>query len=73
MWKLNRLVRSVKNLVSIVGDLVKRGVHFKTLTDNIDISTPSKRFFFHVVASLAKIERELMVERTHAGLDAARK
>jgi len=57
----------------MVGELEKRGVHFKSLTDNIDTSTPSGRFFFHVMASLAQMERELMVERTRAGLEAARK
>ncbi|HAB36956.1 MAG TPA: DNA invertase [Rhodobacteraceae bacterium] len=73
IWKLDRLGRSVKDLVSIVADLEKRGVHFKSVTDNIDTSTTSGRFFFHVMASLAQMERELMVERTCAGLDAAKK
>ncbi len=73
VWKLDRLGRSVKDLVTMVGKLEQRGVHFKSLTDNIDTSTPAGRFFFHVMASLAQMERELMVERTRAGLDAARK
>ena len=73
VWKLDRLGRSVKDLVAIVGGLEKRGVHFKSLTDNIDTSTSSGRFFFHVMASLAQMERELMVERTRAGLEAAKK
>jgi len=73
VWKLDRLGRSVKDLVTMVGELEKRGVHFKSLTDNIDTSTPAGRFFFHVMASLGQMERELMVERTHAGLAAARK
>ncbi len=73
VWKLDRLGCSVKDLVMMVGELEKRGVHFKSLTDNIDTSTPVGRFFFNVMASLAQMERELMVERTHAGLDAARK
>ncbi len=72
VWKLDRLGRSVKDLVAIVGDFEKRGIHFKSLTDNIDTSTTSGRFFFHVMASLAQMERELMIERTHAGLEAAR-
>lgn len=59
--------------MTFVGELEQRGIHFKSLTDNIDTSTPSGRFFFHVMASLAQMERELMVERTKAGLDAARK
>lgn len=73
VWKLDRLGRSVKQLVDLVGDLQKRGVQFKSLTDAIDTSTPSGRFFFHVMASLAEMERELIVERTRAGLEAARK
>lgn len=73
VWKLDRLGRSVKNLVDLVGELRKQGVHFKSLTDSIDTGTPSGRFFFHVMASLAEMERELTVERTRAGLEIARK
>jgi DNA invertase Pin-like site-specific DNA recombinase len=73
VWKLDRLGRSVKQLVDLVGVLAGRGVNFKSLTDSIDTGTPSGRFFFHVMASLAEMERELMVERTQAGLAAARK
>lgn len=73
VWKLDRLGRSVKQLVNLVGDLQKQGVQFKSLTDAIDTSTPSGRFFFHVMASLAEMERELTIERTRAGLEAARK
>ncbi len=72
VWKLDRLGRSVKNLVDLVGDLHKKGVQFKSLTDAIDTGTPSGRFFFHVMASLAEMERELTVERTRAGLEIAR-
>ncbi len=72
VWKLDRLGRSVKDLVELVGDLEKRGVHFQSTTDSIDTSTPAGRFFFHVMASLAQMERELLVERTQAGLEAAR-
>ena len=73
VWKLDRLGRSVKNLVDLVGELHKQGVQFKSLTDAIDTGTPSGRFFFHVMASLAQMERELTVERTRAGLETARK
>jgi len=72
VWKLDRLGRSVKNLVNLVGELQKQGVQFKSLTDAIDTGTPSGRFFFHVMASLAEMERELTVERTRAGLEVAR-
>jgi DNA invertase Pin-like site-specific DNA recombinase len=73
VWKLDRLGRSVKQLVDLVSALQKQGVQFKSLTDAIDTSTPSGRFFFHVMARLAEMERELMVERTRAGLDVARR
>ena len=72
VWKLDRLGRSVKNLVDLVGQLHQQDVQFKCLTDAIDTGTPSGRFFFHVMASLAEMERELIVERTRAGLDVAR-
>ncbi len=72
VWKLDRLSRSVKQLVDLVGELHKQGVQFKSLTDSIDTGTPSGRFFFHVMASLAEMERELIVERTRAGLQVAR-
>ncbi|MEQ1741129.1 MAG: recombinase family protein [Candidatus Nitrotoga sp.] len=72
VWKLDRLGRSVKNLVVLVGKLHKQSIQFKSLTDAIDTGTPSGRFFFHVMASLAEMERELTIERTRAGLEVAR-
>ena len=72
VWKLDRLGRSVKNLVDLVGELHQQGIQFKSLSDAIDTGTPSGRFFFHVMASLAEMERELTVERTRAGLEVAR-
>lgn len=72
VWKLDRMGRSVKQLVNLAGELHKRGVQFKSLTDAIDTGTTSGRFFFHVMASLAEMERELTVERTRAGLEVAR-
>ncbi len=73
IWKLDRLERSVKRLVNFVADLQERDVQFRSLTDGIDTTTPSGRFFFHVMASLAQMERELLAERTRAGLAAARR
>ena len=72
VWKLDRLGRSVKGLVDLVNSLEARNVHFRSLTDGIDTKTPAGRFFFHIMASLAQMERELIVERTRAGLAAAR-
>ncbi|WP_075323810.1 recombinase family protein [Acidithiobacillus albertensis] len=73
VWKLDRLGRSVRNLIDLVSSLQARDVQFKSLTDAIDTGTPSGRFFFHVMASLAEMERDLTIERTRAGLAAARK
>jgi DNA invertase Pin-like site-specific DNA recombinase len=73
VWKLDRLGRSVKRLVDLVGALDQQGVQFRSLTDGIDTTTPQGRFFFHMMASLAQMERELIAERTKAGLDAARR
>jgi DNA invertase Pin-like site-specific DNA recombinase len=73
VWKLDRLGRSVKQLVDLISDLHSKGVQFKSITDEIDTGTTSGRFFFHVMASLAEMERELTVERTRAGLEAARR
>ena len=72
VWKLDRLGRSVKGLVDLVTNLENQQVHFKSLTDSIDTKTPAGRFFFHIMASLAQMERELIAERTRAGLDAAK-
>jgi DNA invertase Pin-like site-specific DNA recombinase len=72
VWKLDRLGRSVKQLVDLVAELHKKGVQFLSLTDAIDTGSPSGRFFFHVMASLAEMERELNAERTRAGLEIAR-
>ena len=73
VWKLDRLGRSVKGLVDLVEELDQQGVQFRSLTDGIDTTTPHGRFFFHMMASLAQMERELTAERTKAGLDAARR
>lgn len=64
--------RSVKDLLDFAGSLNERGIGFVSLADSIDTTAASGRFFFNVMASLARMERELMVERTQAGLQAAR-
>lgn len=73
VWKLDRLGRTVKQLVDLVTELELKAINFKSLSDNIDTISSAGRFFFHVMASLAQMERELIVERTKAGLAAARK
>jgi DNA invertase Pin-like site-specific DNA recombinase len=72
VWKLDRLGRTVKGLIDLVNFLHQKEIHFKSITDHVDTSTPSGRFFFHVMASLAQMERELVAERTKAGLAAAK-
>ena len=64
--------RVALNMVLLVDELRQRGIHFKSLTDSIDTSSPMGRFIFHIMSALAEMERELIVERTRAGLAAAR-
>jgi DNA invertase Pin-like site-specific DNA recombinase len=73
VWKLDRLGRTVKQLVDLVMDLNNQGINFQSLTDKIDTTTTSGRFFFHIMASLSQMEQELIAERTKAGLAIARK
>ena len=72
VWKLDRLGRSMRHLVVLVEELREHNINFRSLTDSIDTSTPMGRFFFHVMGALAEMERELIVERTRAGLAAAK-
>ena len=75
VWKLDRLGRDLRHLVNLVGDLTKRGVGLKVLAGegaSIDTTTANGRLVFAIFAGLAEFERELIVERTKAGLAAAR-
>lgn len=72
VWKLDRLGRSLPHLIDTVHDLEERKVGFRSLTDNIDTTTASGRMFFHMMGALAQFERDLIRERTNAGLKAAR-
>ncbi len=73
VWKLDRLGRSMKGLVDLCALLEGKKQNFKSLTDGIDTGTTTGRFLYNVMASFAQMERELIVERTHAGLDAAKR
>lgn len=72
VWRLDRLGRSLPDLVRIVGELEARGVGFESLTEKIDTTSAAGKLIFHVFAALAEFERNLIQERTHAGLAAAR-
>jgi DNA invertase Pin-like site-specific DNA recombinase len=71
VWKLDRLGRSLPHLIETVSALEKRGAGFKSLTEAIDTTTPSGRLVFHLFGALGQFERDLIRERTRAGLNAA--
>lgn len=72
VWRLDRLGRSLPDLVRIIGELEKKGVGFESLTEKIETSSAAGKLVFHVFAALAEFERNLIRERTRAGLVAAR-
>jgi DNA invertase Pin-like site-specific DNA recombinase len=72
VYKLDRLGRSLKNLIDEVQSFEKRKIGFRSLQENIDTTTSGGRLFFHVFAALAEFERDIIRERTNAGLKAAR-
>ena len=72
VWRLDRLGRSLPHLIDTVRALADRGVGFRSVQEAIDTTTPGGRLVFHVFAALAEFERDLIRERTHAGLAAAR-
>jgi DNA invertase Pin-like site-specific DNA recombinase len=71
VWRLDRLARSLQHLIDIADDLNRRGVALKSITESIDTTTPSGRFMFNILGALSSMEREIIVERTRAGLAAA--
>ncbi|WP_433848809.1 recombinase family protein [Brucella pseudogrignonensis] len=72
VWRLDRLGRSLFELLKLVRDLNDRGVEFRSLSESLDTSTPAGRLLLHVLASMAEFERSLISERTKAGMAAAR-
>ena len=72
VWRLDRLGRSLPDLVHIVGELEQRGISFESLTEKIETGSAAGKLVFHVFAALAEFERNLIRERTRAGLVAAR-
>lgn len=72
VWKLDRLARSLKQLIETVEELERRKIGFRSLTEAIDTTTPGGRLVFQIFGALAEFERGLIRERTRAGLDTAR-
>ncbi len=72
VWRLDRLGRNLKMLIETLTALAERGIGFRSLTEQIDTTTPGGKLIFHVFGALAEFERDLIRERTQAGLTAAR-
>lgn len=72
VWRLDRLGRSMTDLIAQVNELATRGIEFRSLTETIDTTTPGGRLVFHVFGAVAQFEREVLIDRTKAGLAAAR-
>jgi DNA invertase Pin-like site-specific DNA recombinase len=72
VWRLDRLARSLRDLVSLVNEIQGKGAELQSLNDQIDTTTPQGKFTFHLFAALAEFERDIIRERTKAGLAAAR-
>ncbi len=73
VWKLDRLARSLRDLITMLDDLKKRGVKFRSLTEAIDTDTPTGRAMWQMIGLLAELERSLISERTRAGVKAAKR
>src|SRR5512147_736608 len=72
VWRLDRLGRSLKHLIETITILSNRGIGFKSITENIDTTTSGGKLVFHIFGALAEFERDIIKERTQAGLNAAR-
>lgn len=72
VWRLDRIGRNMKHLIELSEYFEKNDIEFVSLQENIDTSTPTGKFFFHMMAALAEFERNMIIEKTNAGLKAAR-
>src|ERR671938_1312016 len=72
VWRLDRLGRSLKHLIETITKLNNRKIGFKSITENIDTTTSGGKLVFHIFGALAEFERDIIKERTNAGLEAAR-
>jgi DNA invertase Pin-like site-specific DNA recombinase len=73
VWKLDRLGRSLAHLIEVITDLRDAGIGLQSLQEQIDTTSAGGRFYFHMLAALAEFERELIAERTRAGMSAAKR
>lgn len=71
VYKLDRIARSLKDLLRIIERIEEKGAQFRSLTESLDTTTPAGRMLFHMVGAFAEFERELIRERTRAGMEAA--
>lgn len=72
IWRLDRLGRKAKALIVLAEDLEKNGIHFVSLKEELDTTTATGKFCFHIFCALAQMERDVLSERTKAGIEAAR-
>ena len=72
VWRLDRLGRSLAHLIELLTGLAARGVQFRSLSEHLDTTTPTGKLTFHVIGALAEFERAIIIERTSAGLKAAK-
>jgi DNA invertase Pin-like site-specific DNA recombinase len=72
VWKLDLLARSLRDLITLIEEFSERAINFRSLTDDISTTTPGGKLVFHIFAALAEFERGLIIERTRAGMKAAR-
>lgn len=72
VWRLDRLGRSLKDLLDLINEFLTKGIYFQSLQESIDTTTPSGKLMFHMFACLAEFERNVTIERCKAGLEAAR-
>ena len=72
VWKLDRLGRSLQHLISVINNLKKKGIYFRSIQESLDTSSSTGKLIFHIFGALAEFERDIIRERTMAGLAAAR-
>ncbi|MFK0209189.1 recombinase family protein [Agrobacterium sp. NPDC090283] len=72
VWRLDRLGRSIRHLITVIDDLKRRGIGFLSLTENIDTASAGGKLIFHILAAISEFEKSLIRERTIAGIEAAK-